>query len=416
MRTLMVGMVLAVALAGCQAKLPNMQPGTTTPSGQVQAPPTTLAGLRFQPVSAETAAKLSQQGGMGTATEGARSAAAPTAPGAAPAPAGMVAGDAAVGAKMAASPYYFGSYFSGPYGQMKLNSVTEAKAAGSTGTWKEMQASVIAPVVTEWAADARLIQTNGALGEDGRPIQGTENYPGENAWRASYASTSRGEVLEFTISANETNVLRLQWVPITIDAANLSVDASEAVAKLTQAVGDSAFKSVEEILGKDYFFGDGMDVGVGIAVPPIARVAPTIAVDPATSGPTTTPSSGGGTTGSAGIAVGEPAPGSMPTPPEYTPPKEEPQYSLLKGGRWYVNLQTIGDKVVWDLNYNPGPNAPTYSYNPGETYVDNYAYGMINAKTGEVIRLRRPMKVTLPAGPIAKPEPRPMPAEDKAAQ
>lgn len=408
MRTLMVGMALAVALAGCQATLPNLQPGNTgkPATGKVEAPPMQLAGLRFQPVSAETAAKLSQKGGMAQGAESTRAAA----PAAAPAPmaAGAgVAADAAIGAKMV-SPYYFGSYFSGPYGQMKLNSVTEAKAAGSTGTWKEMQTSVIAPVVAEWAADARLIQTNGSLDENGRPVQGSESYPGENAWRASYASASRGEVLEFTINAAETHVLRMQWVPINIDAASLVVDASDAVGKLTKAIGDSSFKSQEEILGKDYFFGDQQGGEVGIAVPMAAttRVNTAVAVDapsPPEAGVTS-----GGSTGSAGIAVGEPAPGTMPVPPsDYQPPKEEPIFKLNAGGRWHVNLQTIGDHVVWDLSYNPGPNTPTYSYNPGDTYVDNFAYGMVNAKTGEVIRLRRPMKVTLPVAP----RPMPMPVE-----
>ena len=123
---------------------------------------------------------------------------------------------------------------------------------------------------------------------------------------------------------------------------------------------------------------------------------------------TSPPSSGGGTTGgSPGIAVGEPAPDA------YQPPKEEPVYKLESGGRWYINLQAIGDHLVWDLSYNPGPNTTTRSYNPGETFVDNYAYGMINARTGEIIRLRRPMKITLPVGPTyPKPEPRPMPVDD----
>jgi hypothetical protein len=406
-------MALAVALAGCQAKLPTTLPNTqvgNTQNGKVEAPPMRLAGLQFTAVSPETAAQLAQKGGMGSNAESATRASGAAAPMAPPAP-GMAA-DSAVGAKMVASPYYFGSYFSGPYGQMKLNSVTEAKAAGSAGTWKAMQADVIAPVIAEWAADARLIQTNGSLGADGKPVQGSENYPGENAWRASYASASRGEVLEFTINAGETHVVRMQWVPIVIDSNSMAVDASDAVAKLTRVVADAAFMGKEDELGRDYVFGDqNGGVGIGIAVPAMARasVNTAVAVD-APPPPTSTPGSSG--SASTSIAVGEPA------PDVYMPPKEEPVYKLASGGRWYVNLQTIGDHLVWDLSYNPPPDTTVRNYNPGETFTDNYAYGMVDAKTGDVIRLRRPMKITLPVGPTpaTKPEPRPIDTKVDPAQ
>jgi hypothetical protein len=110
-------------------------------------------------------------------------------------------------------------------------------------------------------------------------------------------------------------------------------------------------------------------------------------------------------------------------------------YALKPGGRWYVNLQAIGDHLVWELNYNAyvanettagvavsadasvsSPAAPAPTTEPGvvvtpQPWVDENAYGMIDARTGELIRLRRPTKYTYPAVPQPKPETEPMPAK-----
>jgi hypothetical protein len=86
---------------------------------------------------------------------------------------------------------------------------------------------------------------------------------------------------------------------------------------------------------------------------------------------------------------------------------------------------------VWELNYNAyvAPEtsagvavssdvavaAPAPTTEPGvvvtpQPWVDENAYGMIDARTGELIRLRRPTKYTYPAVPN-KPQTEPMPAK-----
>ncbi|MNS57312.1 hypothetical protein D3C72_901950 [compost metagenome] len=380
MKAPLISAMLALSLTGCNAGalLSPAPGGAKTPTGTSQGlSPLRLGSLNFQAASAETMARMSQQ------------ASGAPAPMAAEATRGAATGDAAMSVGKAAvmpSPYAYGSYFGGPFGQMKLDGVQEAKASGASAGFLELQNQLIAPALADWAADARMVNTNGTLSETGDPVTGAENYPEEFAWHATYASISRAEVLEFHVTAKETRVVRLKWSPVTIDVKATQVDAKAAVEKLTQALR-SRQRSKEEELGRDYFFqpGDETRMGVGIAVP--------------------------------AIAVGEPAPG-------YQGPTTEVRYELKPGGRWFVNLQQIGDHLVWELNYNayvapmatpasapmiapdaavsgpavtePAPAVISAPVQP-EPWVDESAYGMIDARTGEVIRMRRPTKYTYPA-------------------
>lgn len=366
MRNLLLGLAVTVAVAGCQA--PPMMPGTPPAAGA--SAPLRLGSLQFSEVSKEAAAELAQR----QSTSANRTAA----PEAAPAAGGAIAADA----KMMPAPYHFGSYFGGPFGQMKLESVQEAKAGGNAGGWSEIQASVIGPVVAEWAPDARLVQTNGMLDASGNPVAGKEEYPGQHAWHAAYASIGNREVLEFTITPTETKVIRMKWSPVSIDVAGLQVDPKAAVEKANAAITDSAFKSKEEMLGRDYFFGEGGG-DVAVAMPAVR-------------------------TTDAGVAASEPAiaPGE---PHPYTPPEQKEVYELVPGGRWSVNLQVIGDHTVWELNYQPPQDYYNKPRQPGETYIEAYAHAMVDARTGEVIRLRRPMEVTLHDAPETRPLPMPEP-------
>jgi hypothetical protein len=381
MKAPLIALLLAVSLTGCQAaSLTGAKTGTTASAIR-------LGNLQFQPASAATMARLSSQ------ASGSANAVAPQASAAA----GDVREAGAPTAAIAPSPYSFGTYFGGPFGQMKLDAVTEATAAAVAGGFLEVQANVVGPAVADWATDARLLGSNGTLDEAGNPVSGTENYPGELAWHATYASVSRSEVLEFQVGANGTKVVRMHWTPVTIDAAAVKVDAKAAVEILAKAVV-SRVRSKEEELGHDYFF-DGSangNTGVGIAMP--------------------------------AIAVGEPA----PAPGSYQGPTTETLYRLKPGGRWYVNLQAIGDHLVWELNYTPTAGtvvapgmdaavsspavapravmqatttaapvtavpimAPAPDYQP-QPWTDENAYGMVDAKTGELIRLRRPTSYTYP--------------------
>lgn len=409
MKAPLIGILLALSLTGCQAaglvNTPGGKTGANT-NGSGTLTPLRLGSLQFVAASAETMARMSQQASGAAAPMSAES--------------GARSADASAGTStmiarpaIAPSPYGYGSYFGGPFGQMKLDGVQEAKAPGATGGFLALQASVIGPAVAEWASDARLVTTSGSLDDKGNPIAGAGSYPEENAWHATYASPSRSEVLEFHVGTDATRVVRLKWSPISLDAASVKIDAKTAVEKIAQAVA-SRVRTKEEELGRDYFFNAnetgmvGGDARVGIAMPAIA-----------------------------------------PGVPSYDGPTTETLYMLKPGGRWYVNLQAIGEHLVWELNYNayvnPGmttgsgtvssgsvgvavsPDAPVSSsastpamepiktdmpYQP-QPWVDENAYGMIDARTGDLIRLRRPTKYTYSGVNATEPAPAPRPMDVK---
>ncbi|MBI6547044.1 MAG: hypothetical protein HY692_09635 [Cyanobacteria bacterium NC_groundwater_1444_Ag_S-0.65um_54_12] len=463
-RSLATLLVLALA-TGCQLdgiiKPPagNGSSNSTAKDKDKDAAPANkpLGKLVFQALSEQTAQKLGMLGGMPAPATGMRSApvmaVAPAAP-----PAGVAEKSSAGGpvgsdnkggavavadgpvngsgggmstsppvALLPISPYAYNSYVSSPLGQMKLASVTEAVAPGMTGGWKDISNQVIAPVLADWAADASLVHSNVTLDQNGDPLTGDENYPGELGWRIAYAAPSIQEALLFLITAQETRVVRLKWESITIAPAAIVVDSKEAVSRLVAALRDRIFRSKEEELGRDYFFGGSTGMqgegNVGIAVPAVAVSSPGGSPPPM---PLPVPDT----------AIKRYPPDAVPGTPDATSTpyvyyrydyQEEPLYELAVGGRWNAQLQVINDYVVWELYYAPSNNKaetarplpqlgeamsgsdqayrPADSKDAGESkpvpvepesqsWVNGWASGMIDAKTGDVIRMRRPVKVT----------------------
>lgn len=408
--SLMASIALAAALAGCQAQglVGVGAGGATNPGGQPAVQPgagaavaTKLGAYEFKPLSADAAAQLAGRASTATAG-GERATAAPMAADAKmarPAIAGM--------SILPGSPYAHGTYFSGPYGPMKLESATEAKGAGSTGGWAEIKAQVVAPVLADWTTDARLIASHGMLDADGNTATGDERWPGELGWRATYAAPARNEVLEFHVTAAGTTITRLKWTPIDLNLDATSVDARAALATIAAAVKDRAAKSEEDKLGYDYFFGKDAGGGmVGIMnKTAVAAAGPAVApavdvAEPIEPGPASDPGP---------IDAPPPDAKPVPAPVPVVLPAPKTLYTLAPGGRWNASLNAIGDKVVWELSYDPGEKA----WQPPQDgwAKDPSAYGMVDAATGQLIRLRRPSEfyVGLPTeAPGSEPMPRPM--------
>ena len=373
----LMSLALVLALAGCQAQgLVGVGAGGATPGGGQQgvqpgagaAVTTKLGAYEFKPLSAEAAASLATRASAAPRAEAAGDAAAPMAP---TAGVGKMASSAMT--VMPGSPYSHGTFFSGPYGPMKLESATEAQGPGSTAGWAEIKAQVVAPVLADWGADGRLIASRGVLDGDGNTATGEERWPGELGWHATYAAASRNEVLEFHVTAKGTTITRLKWAPVDLNLDAAAVDARTALAAIGAAIKDADARSEEDKLGYDYFFGkDGGPVHI------MNRAVPA-------------------------IAVTEPMPVDLPpdAKPGVAPkpyPSPEALFTLTPGGRWNASLNAINDKVVWELYYDPGEKAwqpPT-----GNWSTDPSAYGMIDAATGALIRLRRPTKYYLET-PIA---------------
>ena len=378
----LLSLALTVALAGCQAQgLVGVGAGGATPGGQQAATPgstaTRLGAFEFKQLSAEAAAQLAGRA-SGAATMEAAAGGAVAAPVAA-----RGSADAAMSV-MPGSPYAHGTFFSGPYGPMKLESATEARGSGSAGGWADIKAQVVAPVLADWTNDARLIASHGTLDAEGNTAQGTERWPGELGWRATYAAPGLNEVLEFHVTAVGSTITRLRWAPVDLNLDAAGIDAKAALATIGAALGDAGARSEEDKLGHDYFFGkDGGGVGIF-----------------------------GGASGGIAVAVAEPAVMPMPVDVGGAPiaaptpgPTPRPVFELKAGGRWNASLNAIGDKVVWELHYDPGEQA--WQPPVGGWSTDPSAYGMVDAASGALIRFRRPSQYFV-GEPGESPEPRPM--------
>lgn len=352
-----LGLLLAVALlAGCATPtLPGVSPLAT----RAMEP---LGGLDFKPL---TAANAPYMGGV------------PTAPGAGPmpAPAAMMPSPSPLASGGATSGNIFGGYYGyGYYGggstvPMALVSITEAEAPGSRGPLKRILEDVVNPVLADWAPDAHLVGSSGALGGDGLALipspapSGQPGYPDYSAgWRLSYLSPSRQEALNFTVMADKTVAIRMRWAPLNLATAPIAVDADEAVKKLTAAIDSAEAKSEEEQTGLDYFLGT-----------PFATPAP------------------------------------MGAPPPYQE-RIEPIYDVPEGARWNAQLQSVLGKLVWELNFHqpyvhPPQPMPMPMMTPSDHYVDTSGRGMVDAQTGAVIRFSRPSKRYFPQPFPSKPMP-----------
>lgn len=274
------------------------------------------------------------------------------------------------------------SYMSGPMGPMKLDTVTEAKAPGAQASLKRVIERVVRPVLNDWATDAALVSTSGNSGADGQgPPSGTFG------WSLSYVSPSHQEGMAFFVSSEETRVLYLRWEPITIDSDAIKVDSAEAILTVQAAVKDPGIKSREEQDGQDFYlklFGGSSAGGMGIA-PNVGVAVPMPAPAPDPANPTVSP---------------EPktAPTPVPLQPEAT---TEILPDLPAGGNWSMQLSPVGDYLVWQLFYEaPGASGGTGMRYPPQA-GDSYSYSntsvsaMVDARTGELLRIQRPTKTTV---------------------
>lgn len=345
MKRLPVYLLLSTLLVGCT--LPPLSisgPGGNNVASANQ-PVEALNGLNFSPLTADNAKYMSASGviaagsgnfagSTGASVGAAAPMAATTARAAAPTTAGGA--DVAVGAPTQPVPetapsaapggqggavsgnvysyYGYGTYFNNgdPLQAMSLVSVTQAKTKGSSGSFTEILKSIVAPVVKAWAKDARLVSSNATLNTDGSPVVNPNNnqammqpfgYYDGNGWQYIYASDSRSEVLNFTVTPSGTTIIRMRWAPLNLSPDLVTVDATSAIQKLKAAVSDKTFKSVEEQSGNDYFLGF----------------------------PFTQPQ--------AGACCGD---------------RVDVLYQIPDNVQWNVSLQSILGKLVWQMNWHPG--------------------------------------------------------------
>ena len=408
------------------AKAPDAAPkadaAKDAPIAQPEGPPGSLGGLTFKALAPENARYAGGVGGP-----------AMTAPAAAPMPsggpypmkggypdgrpaepAGLSSGNMNGGYGYA---YAYGPGYGGGSEPTALVSLTESSTAGAKGTYQQLLASVVQPVLADWAKDGKLLSVYASTGSDGllpEPSPAPAGYPEgcqvyqspeEAGWRLSYYSKSLNEMLNFHVTPAKTLVVRARWAPLDLAAVPVAVDNDAALEALVAAIETPGFQGAEEKSGEDYFMG-------GTFTSPTPCFGPAI--------PTPMP-----------VAIG-PA-GGMPYPePTYDAyaNRLEVVHDVPATARWNVNLQVILGKPVWELSfyapYEPFPARPVPMtkeeamaqppYEDPGFHFNNSARGLVDAVTGTVIRFSRPSKQHYPKrtydpnyGPYPGPYPYPSP-------
>lgn len=197
-------------------------------------------------------------------------------------------GSSAGGAYSGNSDSYYGyGYWFGGAEQMSLVSMTLGETEGSP-TFVEL-AKKVGPVVKAWDPSARLLETSGNLGTDGKLFQPTpqpsedtdvkiggvllpacgvtspeQQFWDGSAWRLVYRSASRNEILQIAGKADKTLIVRMRWAPLDLDLEEVQVDAGAAITKVASAIRDKAAMAEEEQTKLDYFLGIPFEQRTGL--------------------------------------------------------------------------------------------------------------------------------------------------------
>ncbi len=347
-----------------------------------------VAGLKFNKVSEKNASLLNNQGGA-TNAPGANPVA-PTAGGdsgngsvrsSAPAsesasgpvgkstlavPQSAIAPSADIAiapfSKMA-YPYY--GYFPAPgaFEEYVMVDYEEAKADGFTGTYLETLNKKVKPVISAWSSDARHTSSNGSTDNNGlnksldSSQEGSPYYYSPYQWQYTYASASKKEVYSIFVSTKETLVLRQKWALKDLDPDQIKIDSNQAIKIITDKISDKSYQSPD--MPKDQ--------------------------------------------------------------PNYYGPNAEILYSIPANGTWSFYLNQEKSDIVWNINlnvYNNPPIAVARDVQVGIATPDiatsgggsagaapsmtqpmintwySGGYARINARTGEILSLNRPVKYT----------------------
>jgi hypothetical protein len=275
--------------------------------------------------------------------------------------------------------YYYGSgYYFGEDGA-SLVALNEAELPGADHSYKKLISDIVAPVLKDWASDARLVSMNANTDRSGKITTSASTasitssdakiaiapFPGgyigpQDGWNLTYVSKSLRETLQFTANDLKTIVIRSRYAPMELNSEDVKIDTTEAIASLTKAIEDKESVSAEEKSGLDYFFNRSFKDG--------------LAWMPGTENSN----------------------------------QYEVFYKIPEKAKWNINLQKIMGKTVWQLNFSEqmvyaanirsevssaasSSSSPVVSQDPG--YYDNqYGGGMVDANSGTVIRFSRPYR------------------------
>lgn len=277
---------------------------------------------------------------------------------------GAASADAIGSSKMAMPSFmpYFPAV--GPFEEYTVIDFEEAKTAGFSGTYLDTLNKIVKPVIVGLGGDARMTNSNGS--SDGSGVNmSNEPTPTQSAtpemayypqyqWQFTYVSSSKKEVYSIFVSTKETLVLKQKWGIKDLSPDDIKIDSNKAIQIVTDSIKNKDFKSPDN-------------------------------------------------------------------QPVYSQPNSETLYEIPANSSWYLYLEKEKGNLIWNVNMNIrydnpivrpmvngntavaiAPQAPEYWYSGG--------YARINASTGEILSLSRPMKYK-----NVYPEPMPVPPVDISA-
>jgi hypothetical protein len=215
----------------------------------------TVSNLKFSKVSEQKVAEYNSLISKNAVNATNDSAATPSAPMSQGASAPLVAarGEAKASSGIVAAPMSYFPY-PGVFEEYVVTDFEEAKTDGFTGTYLQALTKIVKPIVKSLGSDARMITSNGSTDDNGQnksqeqPVQNDQKpmyYPGyqQYQWQFSFVSSSKKEVYNIYISSGETLVLKQTWGLRDLTPDEIKIDSSDAIKAVITAIKDKNFTS-----------------------------------------------------------------------------------------------------------------------------------------------------------------------------
>ncbi len=169
------------------------------------------------------------------------------------------------GARLASSISYFPT--PGAFEEYAVINFEEAKTKGFSGTYLQALNQIVKPVIVALGSDARLVNSSGSSDANGvnltnptppSPSSGKDiaiyqPYYANYQWQFTYASASKKEVYNISISSQETLVLKQTWGLKDLNPADIKIDSKDAIDLVTKAIKDKSFVLPDNNNSTDYY-------------------------------------------------------------------------------------------------------------------------------------------------------------------
>jgi hypothetical protein len=245
-------------------------------------------------------------------------------------------------------------------GSRSLSAASVGEIATATGTVRDVLATTILPIVSDWARDGVMVAGSAAVDNAGRiPLapQSPSDSPSIRTGSFAFQSVSRNECLLFAMNPERTRVYKLAFPtplsPLSPGVSGALVDSPDVVTTINAALPNPKYPVSDPLAGQ-IIEPSAMAIGgtLALSVQTFVRAASTVF------GPV------------------------------------EPDYQTYPDSRWYLSLHRErfpdgSDRLVWYAMLQPGQASR------GQNDYTSELHGgaaKIDARTGSLLMLARPMR------------------------